>query len=164
MKSIPPKICTKPSGCSPLLYRPDGDYCPIEGFFMTGVGSEGHVQAEPERIEVANEFFRKNPDYKLVKFHTHSVGTIERFGSYYARHFSKGDIKGIQEHLRHDRDFIAMLVTPETKLLSGIDNPELLVVNDSSGYGKKRKAISQSLKVIAGNLGYDISTLTATRR
>ena len=57
-----------------------------------------------------------------------------------------------------------MLVTPETKLLSGIDNPELLVVNDSSGYGKKRKAISQSLKVIAGNLGYDISTLTATRR
>ena len=147
-----------------LLYRRQGDYCPLEQIFMTGVGTEGHVQAHPERMEVANEFFRRNPDYQFVKFHTHSKGTIERFGHYYARHFSQGDIDGIKEQLRDNRNFMAMLVTPETKLLSGIDNPELVVVNDFAGYQNRSQAVSQALKVIAGNLGYDIISLPATRR
>ena len=147
-----------------LLYRRQGDYCPIEALFMTGVGSAGHVQAQPDRMEVANEFFRRNPDYQFVKFHTHSKGTIERFGDYYARHFSQGDVDGIKEQLRYDRDFMAMLVTPEKKLLSGIDNPELLVVNGFPGYQNRSQAVSQSLKVIAENLGYDISRFQATRR
>ena len=147
-----------------LLYRRQGDYCPIEALFMTGVGSAGHVQAQPDRMEVANEFFRRNPDYQIVKFHTHSKGTIARFGKYYARQFSQGDIDGIKEQLRYDRDFMAMLVTPETKLLSGIDNPELMVVNGFHGYQNRSQAVSQSLKVIAENLGYDISRFQATRR
>ena len=146
------------------LYRRQGDYCPIEALFMTGVGSAGHVQAQPDRMEVANEFFRRNPDYQFVKFHTHSKGTIERFGDYYARHFSQGDIDGIKEQLGYDRDFIAMLVTPEKKLLSGIDNPELLVVNDFPAYQNRSQAVSQSLKVIAENLGYNISRLQARKR
>ena len=147
-----------------LLYRRQGDYCPLEQIFMTGVGTEGHVQAHPERMEVANEFFRRNPDYQFVKFHTHSKGTIRKFGDYYARHFSQGDIDGIKEQLRNNRDFIAMLVTPETKLLSGIDNPELMVLNGFRGYQNRSQAVSQSLKVIVENLGYDISGLPATRR
>lgn len=147
-----------------LLYRRHGDYCPLEHIFMTGVGTEGHVQAHPERMEVANHFFRRNPHYQFVKFHTHSKDTIKRFGDYYARNFSQGDIDGTKEQLRYDRDFMAMLVTPETKLLSGIDNPELLVVNDFSGYQNRSQLISQVLKVIAENLGYDISKLPATRR
>jgi len=147
-----------------LLYRRQGDYCPIEALFMTGVGSAGHVQAQPDRMEVANEFFERNPGYQFVKFHTHSKGTIERFGDYYARHFSQGDIDGIKEQLGYDRDFMAMLVTPETKLLSGIDNPELVVVNDFPGYQNRSQAVSQSLKVIAGKLGYDISRFQATKR
>ena len=65
-----------------LLYRKQADYCPIEALFMTGVGSAGHVQAQPDRMEVANELFRRNPDYRFVKFHTHSKGTIEKFGDY----------------------------------------------------------------------------------
>lgn len=147
-----------------LLYRRQNDYCPIEALFMTGVGSAGHVQAQPERMEVANEFFRRNPDYQFIKFHTHSKGTIDRFGQYYARHFSQGDIDGIKEQLRYDRDFMAMLVTPETKLLNGIANPELLVVNDFPRYQNRSQVVNQSLKVIAGNLGYDISRLQATKR
>src|SRR3989339_1491985 len=74
-----------------LLYRRQGDYCPIEALFMTGVGSAGHVQAQPDRMEVANDFFRRNPDYQFVKFHTHSKETIDKFGDYYAKHFSQGD-------------------------------------------------------------------------
>ena len=147
-----------------LLYRRQDDFCPIEALFMTGVGSAGHVQAQPERMEVANEFFRRNPNYQFVKFHTHSKGTIERFGQYYARHFSQGDIDGIKEQLGYDKNFMVMLVTPETKLLCGIDNPELLIVNDFPGYQNRSQAVSQSLNVIAENLGYDISRLQATRR
>lgn len=146
-----------------LLYRRQMDYCPIEEIFITGVGSVGHVQAQPERMEIANEFFRRNPDYRFIKFHTHSKGTIERFGQYYAMHFSQADISGIEEQLKYDREFMAMLVTPETKLLSGIDNPELLVANGFSSYKNRNKAVSLSLKVIAKNLGYDISKLQATR-
>jgi hypothetical protein len=146
------------------LYRKQADYCPIEALFMTGVGSAGHVQAQPDRMEVANELFRRNPDYRFVKFHTHSKGTIEKFGDYYAKHFSQGDIDGIKEQLRYDRDFIAMLVTPKIKLLSGIDNPELIVVDDFPEYQNRSQAVSQSLKVIAGNFGYDISRFQATRR
>lgn len=147
-----------------LLYRRQGDYCSIEALFMTGVGSAGHVQAQPDRMEVVNEFFSRNPDYQFVKFHTHSRETIKKFGEYYATHFSHGDIDGIKEQLRYDRDFMAMLITPETKLLSGIDNPELRVVNGFQEYQNRSQAVSQSLKVIAENLGYDISKLQATRR
>jgi hypothetical protein len=147
-----------------LLYRRQGDYCPIEALFMTGVGSAGHVQAQPDRMEVANEFFRRNPNYQYVRFHTHSKATIERFGDHYARHFSQGDIDGINEQLRDDRDFMAMLITPETKLLSGIDNPELRVVPDSESYKTRSQAINIQLNQIARHLGYDISGLQATRR
>lgn len=147
-----------------LLYRQQKDYCPIEATFMTGVGNEGHVQSTSDRMEIANEFFKRNPDYQFVKFHTHSKGTIDKFGDHYARHFSQGDIDGIKEQLSHDRDFMAMLITPETKLLSGIDNPELVRVDTFPGYEKRSKGVSQSLKVIAENLGYDISKLQARKK
>ncbi|MFH1212035.1 MAG: hypothetical protein V1659_03850 [Candidatus Woesearchaeota archaeon] len=146
-----------------LLYRRQGDYCPVEALFMTGVGSAGHVQAQPARIQVANEFFRQNPSYQFVKFHTHSKGTIDKFGQYYSRHFSRGDIDAIKEQLKHDRDFMAMLVTPEIKLLCGIDNPELSVVNGFSDYQDRSRVVSQSLEIIARNLGYDFSLMQATR-
>ncbi len=146
-----------------LLYQRRGDLCPLEAIFMTGAGSEGHVQAKQDRINVLNEFFRRNPDYRFVKFHTHSKGTIARFGQRYANHFSQGDITGIKEQLRNDKEFMAMLVTPVTKLLSGIDNPELVVVSDFPGYKDRSSAISGALKAIAHNLGYELRNLEATR-
>ncbi|HTY44189.1 MAG TPA: hypothetical protein VMC80_03025, partial [Patescibacteria group bacterium] len=70
-----------------LLYRSAGEYCPIEQSFMLGVGSAGEVEPQRDRIEVANEFFRRNRDYKFVRFHTHSKGTIEKYGNYYSQNF-----------------------------------------------------------------------------
>ncbi len=145
-----------------LLYRRLGDYCPIEALFMTGVGNVEHVRAQPERIKVANEFFRENPDYRFVKFHTHSKGTIDTFGVHYATNFSSGDIDVIKEMLRDDPEFIAMLVTPATKLLCGIDNPKLMVVNNSPRYRDRNQAVGEALRIIAGNLGYDIGNVQAT--
>lgn len=145
-----------------LLYRRRvDDTSPVEDIFMTGVGTEGHVQSQPERMEVANEFFRQNPDYQFIKFHTHSRGTIARFGRYYAWHFSQEDLEGIQEQLQYDRAYMAMLVTPEAKLLHSIDNAELHIVSDFPGYAQRSRAVDQAVKVIAQNLGYDLSTLRA---
>ena len=138
-----------------LFYIEQGGYCPLETLFLTGVGTESHVQSQPERMEIVNEFLKGNPTYQFVKFHTHSKGTIEKFGEYYAQNFSQGDIEGMKRQLEHHRDFIAMLVTPETKLLSGIDNPKLEVVDNFSGYQKKNKAVQSALNVIKRNLGYD---------
>jgi len=53
-----------------------------------------------------------NPDYNYVEFHTHSRGTIETFGQYYARSFSKGDLKVIEDKLKRSRDYVSMLVIP----------------------------------------------------
>lgn len=147
-----------------LLYRRLEDYCLIESIFMMGVGKEGHVQAQLERIKIANDFFRRNPDYRFVKFHTHSKGTIDKFGEYYATHFSEGDIDTFRDMLEDDKEFIAMLVTPTTKLLYGIDNPELTVVNDSPRYRYRNQAVSEALRIIAQNLGYDIDFFQATRK
>lgn len=147
-----------------LLYRRLEDYCLIDSIFMMGVGKEGHVQAQPERIKIANEFFKRNPDYRFVKFHTHSKGTIDKFGQYYATNFSAGDIDTFKDMLEDDKEFMAMLVTPTTKLLWGIDNPELVVVDDSPRYRNRNQAVSEALRVIARNLGYDIDFFQATRK
>ena len=146
-----------------LLYKRQGDACSVDALFMTAVGSVGHVQADSERMKVANGFFEANPGYQFIKFHTHSRGTISTCGEYYARHFSQGDISGIREQLSHDGDFMAMLVTPEVKLLSGIDNPELVVVDNCSDYYNRSQVVSQSLKDVAERLGCDMSRLRATR-
>lgn len=147
-----------------LLYRRREDICPIESVFMTGVGTEGHVQSQPERIEITNEFFKRNPDYRFIKVHTHSQATIDKFGQYYARNFSSQDHEGIKEQLKHDKDFMAMLITPKTKLLYGTDNPELHIVDDFPGYANRSSGVDDSIKVIAQNLGYDISRLPGKRR
>jgi hypothetical protein len=147
-----------------LLYRRQNESCPLEALFMTGTGSEGHVQAQPDRIEITNEFFRRNPDYQFVKFHTHSKGTIRTCGKYYAKHFSQGDLSGIKEQLRDDSEFMALLVTPETKLLCGMDNPELRVVDGFPGYRAASQAVSGQLRSIARELGYDLNRFGARMR
>ena len=111
-----------------LLYRPQGNYCPIESIFMTGKGNEGHVAADPKRMEVVNEFFRRNPEYDYIKFHTHSLGTIASNGEYFTTHFSEWDKISYDEQLKHHPGFIGMVITPKTKLLYAPDCPSLMIV------------------------------------
>jgi len=151
-----------------LLFRPRGETCPLESLFVTGVGSgddsEGHVQADLRRVEVANAFFREFPDYKFVKFHTHSRGTIRRYGNYYANHFSSGDIESYTEQLRENRDFIALLATPETRLLMGIDNPTLRHATFER-QAECQRLVDEALERISERLGYDPrKTFSARRR
>ena len=138
-----------------FLYKPQSSYCGIESIFMTGIGTEGHVRAEPERIRILNAFFQRNPDYRIVKFHTHSRGTIEKHGDYYANHFSQGDIASYDELLREDPDFIGMVVTPKRMLLYAPDNPKIQVAR---GFPLEADArIRRDLQQIASEQGYNLS-------
>ena len=101
----------------------------------------------------------KNPTYKLIKFHTHSRGTISAHGNYFANNFSDGDISSIKEELDADRDFMALLVTPKIFLLYGIDSPELHIVDDFPDYIGWKNAVDDSFKIIARNLGYTLRDL-----
>jgi hypothetical protein len=144
-----------------LLYTRHGEICPITGIFMTGVGTAGHVKSAPERIEIAIEFFRANPAYQCAKFHTHSKGTIERFGRHYASHFSPEDTEIMRDQMRADRDFMALLVTPETKLLCGIGRPKL-IVEEFPDYAQQNRFVQAGIRAAARHLGYNLVRLRAT--
>lgn len=146
-----------------LLYRPKEKYCLLETIFMTGVGTEGHVQANPGKLEVVNEFFTRNPDYHYVEFHTHCKGTIREFGQYYAHHFSQQDLASLTHKLKNDARYMHLLITPETKLLWGTGSPVLKVVDTFPGYKERSQALNTALNVIANRLGYDVGTMSATR-
>lgn len=135
-----------------LFYRKRAEFCPLESVFITGVGTEGHVQPERERIAIANEFFQQNPEYNVVRFHTYTRGTIARFGNYYAEHFSSQDLKLFQQELRKDGEYLHLLTTPSKFLVYGGNSPRLEIVNSFPGYQQRKKAVNWSLKRIAEKL------------
>ena len=146
-----------------LFYRPTltGDLCPVEYLFLTGTGTEGSVVSIDERIEIANEFFKVHPEYKYIEFHTHSTGTIQRFGEHYATHFSEGDLANIRARLDEDQNYIAMLVTPKTKLVAGNSAIASKVIADKDfpDYDAKKRAIDEEITRIARTKGYVIGNL-----
>ena len=145
-----------------LLYSPVQTLCPIDYLLVTGIGTQSHVQALPRRLDLLNEFFRRNPGYNFVKFHTHSQGTINEFGEYFTNNFSSGDIRSYEEQLKTNHDFIGMVVTPRTKLLYAPDNPTIRVVDGFPQDANVR--IHQELTDIARTMGCDLGSLQATRK
>ena len=110
-----------------LLYRRAGDHLLVECVHMTGIGTEGHVSADPRRLAVGTEFLRRHSGYGYIKFHTHCVETIRRHDLYFATHFSNADIESYNVSLEDYPEFIGMVVTPLTKLLYAPDEPTLRV-------------------------------------
>lgn len=137
-----------------ILYRRYEDFCPLEALFITGVGDIGNVNSEQERLNIVNEFFRRNPDYNFTKFHVHTPATIKKYGEHYAKNFSKGDIDSLNGYIKQNRDYTLLLATPEKILLAGDDNPELIIIDDSPEILKRRLAVKKSLEYIARNMGY----------
>lgn len=144
-----------------LFYRLQGDYCPLEYLLMTGVGTAGHVVSDPRRLKVVNEFFSRNTNYHCVEFHTHSAGTIDKYGRWYAQHFSEGDRRTIATKINEDSQYIHLLVTPETKLLCGVDNPQLQIVNGFSDYLQRKYVVDIAIQRIAQEKGYTFERLEA---
>lgn len=145
-----------------LFYRQRGEYCPIDAIFMMGIGTESEVKCQSDRLDVAKKFLRMNPSYYFIGFHTHSVGSIRMHGDDVARNFSKQDIDEFRRQIGFDANYIGMLVTPETKLLYGADNPELVVVETLPGFQQRNTAVSIALSRIARELGCNLERFTAT--
>lgn len=149
-----------------LLYRlqegKSGRYCPAVALYMTAKETPGHVKAEPQRMEVVNEFFQRHPDFRFVKWHTHSRGTIRMCGEYFATHFSGADTSDYDRRIEEEPSFIGMVATPVTKLLYAHDNPRLKVIeNFSEGLSAQ---ISEELIGIAQSKGYDLPPFITKRK
>lgn len=148
-----------------LLCRYEGEHYLVDSLFVTGVGtSAAFVKPIRKRIEIVNAFLNRNPDYSVVEFHTHSIGTIRGLGQYWATNFSRQDIGTITENLRANKNYIHMLATPVTRILYGNDNPTLQIVNGFPNYATRSQAIGVALRKIATSLGYTFENLPANLR
>lgn len=145
-----------------FLYKPNDQYCAVEGVFMTGVGIEGDIQVDQQRNAAAEEFFRRNPKYRGIEFHTHSSGTIATLGSHYATSPSDLDIREYDGRLRTDPDFIGAIVTPERILLYGRDKPTLRTT--IAFPHKEHGEVNAKIRKIAQELGCNLEELVARLR
>ena len=129
-----------------LLYKLYDDICLVDSMTITGVGDEGHVNVREDLTDTLfNYVIRHGYDPRhIVRFHTHTRGTIRKFGQHFARNFSKQDIDYYQKLLQEHPSFIAMVVTPETKLLYGLDSPELVVTDEYKGQRLKLHSATRS--------------------
>ncbi len=140
-----------------LLYEQEGNVCNISTLFMTGHGTPGHVIADPNRVAIVNEFFARNPNVGYVKFHSHTRKTVDKFGDRYLRQFSQGDLDSYKEQFQSDKEFIAMLVTSETELTCGLDNPNIEIVPDTLDFIEKENQIAHQFSEIKTSLNIELS-------
>ena len=136
-----------------LLYRQQGNLCLVETLFGTGSGNEGGVETDRREDEILNTFFREFPDYKSIDVHTHTEETVRTYGEKYSWNFSQGDATTMEAKLRENLDYMAMLVTPDTRILMGRDDP-VLRVEDYRDFKMYEKLVSEALVNIRRNLWY----------
>jgi hypothetical protein len=149
-----------------LLYRPQGNDCNIEVIFLTGVDKKRDWPLDTERYYIAEEFFRRNPEYKAVDFHTHNQGLIHRLGSSLATGFSDEDRAHYEERLTTDPNFMAMIATPQDKKVYGRDNPTWSIAHPviHRRVEFSAQSVIRELETIAGKIGYDIDALISRLR
>lgn len=139
-----------------LLYREQSNICLIETLWGTHELDSpdrrcSNVRDDEKNREIINEFFRQFPEYRFIDVHTHTIETIRRNGWVYANNFSDGDIMTMEEKLRENPDYMALLVTPRTKILMGRDDPELRI-EDYRNYRENERLVSEALKIIRNGL------------
>lgn len=91
------------------------DYTALK-MVMTGVGDEQSVDPSSRKYDALNELLNKHKKYEYVDFHTHSRGTINKYGDGYGKDWSRGDIDNFE---RASDGYIGMLFTPDTIKIKG---------------------------------------------
>jgi len=147
-----------------LLYepvrKPGHVDCRVDLLYMTGIGTTGHVRADPMRMEIINEFFQNHPEYRFVKWHTHSRGT----GKYWHDKLSQGDMDSYREQIRQDPEFMGMMVSPSGRRLVAKGPVEMHVVPTWGDFEEKASYLSDEMSLAANALGYrEIPTLKARK-
>jgi len=148
-----------------LLYEPvertDHVDCRVDHLYMTGVGTAGHVKADQTRMDIINEFFQRHPEYRFVKWHTHSRGT----GEHWHKRLSQGDIDSYREQMRQDPEFMGMMVSPSGRILvARKGTADMEIVPTWAGFEEKSKYLHDEILHSANSLGYgEIPRLRATK-
>lgn len=145
-------------------YFPNERLYVVGASFMTGAGSPGSVASDPERLRVLNEFYNQNRDYKRIEFHTHSKGTLRMFGDYYGSNFSQQDLTNINEGLRDNPEYIAMLITPYTKVIKGQPGESFYTItNDNEATRAVMNETSQKMSNLESRLGVNLPNFNLHR-
>jgi len=131
----------------------EDEYCKLEQYVITGEGTPGRVESLEEGRLMVEEFLKRNPNYDYIEFHTHSVGTLRDYGEDYGWEFSDIDRQNINEAVAEKSNYIQMLVTPKTTLISGKNGIKLAIVDNLPSYEKQRDAINKALDELAEDLG-----------
>ncbi|MBP7708763.1 hypothetical protein KA107_03685 [Candidatus Pacearchaeota archaeon] len=128
-------------------YPADGELiCPVFNFYKTGEGTPGHVSADERKLQAINSFLRQNSGvYSPIIWHSHSRGTVETFGDYFARNFSQEDLRVINKRTSEDPLYLAMLSTPIAHLVSGKGDVSLTFINDFEGFQERNAEINRQL-------------------
>lgn len=138
-----------------LVCRKEGKDWTVVKTLQTGIGTEGSVSPDTSRLQAANELIENYAKYRLVEFHTHSVGTVNRHGQQFARGWSETDIENFKDQ---GEGYIGMLVTPEKVLLRGNKgDPELETFDteSSSTFNKWREEFEREWSEIKSNYSFD---------
>ncbi|GEM_PF-4427337 len=129
--------------------------------YVTALGTSHQVVASPTMMRMLNLFFQHNPQYHVVKWHTHCRGTGEEWFS----KLSRGDIDHYQGHLEVNSFFIGMMVSPTQKILYGRGEISLEVVPTSPRFEREERVILQKLENAAIEVGYQgLPTFSTTAR
>ena len=130
-------------------------YDSIGGSVITGMGGPGSVTQDDKILSEVNRFLGQNHNYGYVVFHTHSIGTIEEYGEYYAYNFSDTDESRIRKNGLDDADYREMLITPKRVRLIRYDRRTDSIVDlriprqvDSDTLRLVREYVSRFLDVL----------------
>lgn len=115
-----------------LLYRPticDGSLiCPLEEHITLAEGTESSVLMDQLNSRLMQEFLSQT-NYVFLDSHTHSEGSVARYGEYVASNFSYGDLYEFAKTRRTNPQYLHLLITPKRLLLNG-ENAEIIEVSD----------------------------------
>lgn len=106
------------------------DYTALK-MILTGIGDEQNVDPNSTKYDALRELLNKYQKYDYVDFHTHSRGTIDKYGDKFGQGWSERD----RENIRSKSDgYIGMLFTPETVKIKGnsIDTEYIFIDSESS--------------------------------
>jgi predicted transcriptional regulator len=136
-----------------LLYRQEGQNCIVDSGYITGSGTETSLTEDSEALEVVGEFLQRNPEWDQAPYHTHTQKTVDEHGECFAQNWSHRDMKNIERESRGDSDYMAVLATPETILVEGMDSPNINVLQDQAST-RYNEPVNEALDKIADDLDY----------
>lgn len=101
--------------------------CVVEDPFVLGIGNESEIGEIPEAEIILSEFLKRKHEYRPALFLTHPQWAASQYGQDYLKKPSEKDKERIVARMSSFKDInmMSLIIAPETKLVYGIDRPEL---------------------------------------